>query len=198
MAARGLIGLLVLVALAVGARRWLDVVEVRGRSMTPTLAPGDRLLVVRARPRSGDVALADDPREPTRELIKRVARIDALGIELRGDNPLASTDARVFGTLPATEVRWRAVVRYWPLDRIGRIPVAPPVMSAPLEEGGEPACTVPEALIAGDGPAEVLRPARSRPAGNPLPTSSSAAPPTSPGTSRRPAAARSTRSRRPR
>src|SRR5688572_11594750 len=187
MSARGLIGLIALAALAVGARRWIDVVEVRGRSMLPTLAPGDRLLVVRASPRLGDVALARDPRDPSRELIKRVARIDPLGIELRGDNATASTDVRVFGSLPASEVNWRAVVRYWPPGRVGPIPAAPPAMPAPADEGGEPACAVPEALIAGDGPLARVSPARSRPAGSRLPTSSSAGPPTSPGTLRRPA-----------
>ena len=159
MAARGLIGLLALGGLAVGARRWLDVVEVRGRSMAPTLAPGDRLLVLRAGPRPGDVALATDPREPGRELIKRVARVDELGVELRGDNPLASTDARVFGTLPAADVRWRAVARYWPPARIGPIPPPPAKVPASFEEGGEPACAGPEALIAGDGPPDRLSPA---------------------------------------
>ncbi len=138
---------LILVALAavavVAARRWLDVVEVRGRSMTPTLAPGDRLLVVRVQPRHGDVVLAHDPRDPGREVIKRVGRIGPAGIRLYGDNPLASTDARTFGAVAAEQVAWRAIARYWPPDRAGRIP------PAPREEGGEPACTVPEALIAG-------------------------------------------------
>ena len=66
--------------MAIG-RRWLDVVEVRGSSMEPTLIPGDRLLVEshtyggRA-PRHGEVVLAADPRQPERELIKRVASID--------------------------------------------------------------------------------------------------------------------------
>jgi nickel-type superoxide dismutase maturation protease len=95
--------------------RRLDVVEVRGRSMEPTFRPGDRLLVVRARPRVGDVVLAADPRAPHRELIKRVARIDADGVWLAGDNAERSTDARTFGAVPSTEVRWRAVARYWPL-----------------------------------------------------------------------------------
>jgi hypothetical protein len=58
-------------------------------------------------------------------MIKRVARIDASGIHLRGDNPGASTDARAFGPVPAAGVEWRAVLRYWPPDRIGPIPAAP-------------------------------------------------------------------------
>lgn len=132
------------------ARRWFDAVEVRGRSMAPTLLPGDRLLVVAGGPpHTSDIVLAADPRDPGRELIKRVASFDAFGVTLRGDNPAFSTDARAFGPVPAEAIRWRAVLRYWPLGRIGPIPVAP----APLvlvDEGDETACAFPEALIAGD------------------------------------------------
>ncbi len=150
---RGLIGSLLLFAgLAMLARRRLDVVEVRGRSMAPTLLPGDRLLVMRRRPRVGDVTITLDPRDPRRELIKRVARIDRSGVHLRGDNPAFSTDTRAFGALPPDSVTWRAVLRYWPRWRMGLIPDAPvaPVARSQIDEGGEPACTVPEALIAGD------------------------------------------------
>lgn len=112
-----LVGFLVSLA----ARRLLDAVEVRGASMSPTLLPGDRLIVVRASPRSGDVVLAADPRVRGRELIKRVARIDPTGVHLRGDNPAASTDARTFGPVPAADVEWRVVLRYWPVDRFGPI-----------------------------------------------------------------------------
>lgn len=108
-------------ATLVAARRWLDAVEVRGDSMAPTLLPGDRLLVMRAPPRVGDVVLAPDPREPRRELIKRVARVDDRGIELRGDNPAASTDARTFGPIPSERVAWRVVLRTWPPGRAGRV-----------------------------------------------------------------------------
>ena len=126
MRSRGLIWPLALLLGAVAARRWTDVVEVRGRSMLPTLRPGDRLLVARlGRPGPADVVLAADPRVPRREMIKRVARIDASGVHLRGDNPAASTDARAFGPVPAASVEWRAVLRYWPPDRIGPIPHAP-------------------------------------------------------------------------
>jgi nickel-type superoxide dismutase maturation protease len=109
-------------------RRWLDVVEVRGDSMAPSLLPGDRLLVESHTyegrpPRLGEVVLAADPREPERELIKRVAAIDdqAGSVELRGDAPSASTDSRKFGSVPLAEIRWRAVYRYWPPGRVGRL-----------------------------------------------------------------------------
>jgi nickel-type superoxide dismutase maturation protease len=142
--------LLALLALAV-ARRNLDVVEVRGRSMAPTLLPGDRLLVARRPARRGDVVLARDPRDPRRELIKRVASADERGLVLRGDNPSASTDARAFGALLPETVRWRVVGRYWPMHRLGTVSREPaPSPLGTVGEGGEPACAFPEALIAGD------------------------------------------------
>jgi Signal peptidase, peptidase S26 len=117
---------LILIALGaaalVVAHRRLDVVEVRGHSMAPTLLPGDRLLVGRARPRLGDVVLAPDPRHPTRELIKRVVATDDAGIALAGDNAPGSTDAIVD---PDT-VRWRAVLRTWPPSRAGAVRRRPP------------------------------------------------------------------------
>ena len=130
----------------VATRHWLDVVDVRGRSMAPTLLPGDRLIVMRSRPRMGRIVLAHDPRDPQRELIKRVAALDARGAWLSGDNPAFSTDARAFGAIPRSAIGWRALVRYWPPSRIG-VPGNPPPRMTGLGEGGEPACTVPEALL---------------------------------------------------
>jgi nickel-type superoxide dismutase maturation protease len=129
---RGLSGpLFLLLGMAAGitvGRRWLDVVEVRGGSMAPSLLPGDRLLVesrtyhLRS-PRPGEVVLATDPRMPERELIKRVAAIDDENgaAELRGDAPAASTDSREFGAVPLSAIRWRAAYRYWPASRVGRL-----------------------------------------------------------------------------
>ena len=146
---RAFAGLLVGLLAAELVRRRLDVVEVRGRSMAPALLPGDRLVVARLAPRrAGDVAMAPDPRDPRRELVKRVSMLDATSVTLRGDNAAESTDARTFGTLPRSAVRWRVIARYWPLDRIG--PVPPNARIEPFEEGGEPACAFPEALIAGE------------------------------------------------
>lgn len=123
--------LFLIVGIAAGitiSRRWLDVVEVRGGSMAPSLLPGDRLLVEsrsyqRRSPRPGEVVLAADPREPDRELIKRVAAVDAAeaAAELRGDASSASTDSREFGAVPLSAIRWRAAFRYWPPERAGRL-----------------------------------------------------------------------------
>lgn len=142
-----------LLGAAITALRRLDVVAVRGGSMAPALLPGDRLLVARlARaPRIGEVVLAADPRERDRELIKRVTAVRGGAVTLRGDAPHASTDSRVFGTVPAAAIRWHAILRTWPLARAGAIPGLPPRPALdPVDEGGEPACTFPEALIAGD------------------------------------------------
>jgi nickel-type superoxide dismutase maturation protease len=150
MLRRGLVWPLFALLAVIAVRQWLDVVEVRGRSMAPALVPGDRLIVVRLvrRPRAGEVVVAPDPRNPSRELIKRVAAADGAGVLLRGDDPAFSTDARTFGPIPPGTVRWRVVWRYWPLDRAG--PIRASAALALLEEGGEAACTFPEALVAGD------------------------------------------------
>jgi nickel-type superoxide dismutase maturation protease len=108
------------------AARWLDAVEVIGESMTPSLVPGDRLLVealtfTRRAPRIGELVLAADPREPGRELVKRVTAIEPNGdLVVRGDAAEWSTDSREFGPLPGGSVRWRVLVRYAPLRRFGR------------------------------------------------------------------------------
>jgi hypothetical protein len=97
MRPRALTWIVLAIAAGAAARRWLDVVEVRGRSMAPTLLPGDRLVVARLHrtPRVGEVVLAPDPGRPRRELVKRVAIVEPGAVALRGDNVAASTDARV-------------------------------------------------------------------------------------------------------
>lgn len=100
-------------------------VAVTGDSMRPALEPGDRLLVVRLarlRPKPGDVVAVVDPREPNRVLVKRVTHIDADGrVTVSGDDPAASTDSRTFGAVDADLVLGRAVYRYWPEARRGRL-----------------------------------------------------------------------------
>lgn len=114
--------------------RELDAVEVTGSSMVPTLKPGDRLLVEswsyrRRAPRVGEVVVAPDPRATSRELLKRVAAVQGRQVTLRGDSA-KSTDSRRFGSVPVSQVRARAAVRYWPLWRAGPIPPADVVMDA--------------------------------------------------------------------
>ena len=97
-------------------------VEVAGDSMRPSLQPGDRLLVVRSRRlRAGDVVALADPRQPARTVVKRVATVGPDGVTVLGDDPGASTDSRTYGPVPRALVHGRAVYRYWPEQRRGRI-----------------------------------------------------------------------------
>lgn len=120
--------------------------------MAPTLLPGDWLLIecatyARRSPTVGEVVLVFDPRDRSRELIKRVGRVANGMLQLSGDNRAESTDSATFGWVPAEAVEWRVVGRYWPPSRIGPVRSDAPLIDAPL--GGEPACTSSEALITG-------------------------------------------------
>lgn len=121
--ARTVAGVLATVPVALvvlAGRRMVRRVVVEGRSMLPTLEPGDRLLVVRTRRvRVGELVALPDPRRPPRLLVKRVAARRGPLLELRGDNPDASTDSRTFGPVPADAVWGRAVRRYAPAARAG-------------------------------------------------------------------------------
>ncbi|MGH9020426.1 MAG: S26 family signal peptidase [Acidimicrobiales bacterium] len=85
--------------------------QVEGSSMTPTLSPGERLTAVRRwrRVRVGDVVVVRDPRDPARWLLKRCVERVGSSLELRGDNPVSSTDSRDFGRVPARDVAWLVV-----------------------------------------------------------------------------------------
>lgn len=118
---RTLVPVLVAAALSVvGLRRVLRL-EVQGDSMSPTLQPGDRVLVVRTgRLRPGQVAAVRDPRDRARVVVKRVAGGSAaVGWRVLGDNPARSTDSRVFGPVGADLVVGRVVYRYHPPERAG-------------------------------------------------------------------------------
>jgi nickel-type superoxide dismutase maturation protease len=69
--------------------------RVVGKSMMPTLRPGQIVLItplVRLLP--GKVVMA---RFNNQEVIKRVKRVSPEGITVEGDNPDQSTDSRHFG-----------------------------------------------------------------------------------------------------
>jgi hypothetical protein len=89
-------------------------VVVADSSMTPTLAPGDRLLVDagayrRAEPRVGDVVVLEDPVDAHRWLVKRVTAVDPARatVEVRGDAGAIARDSRAFGPVPFRLLRGR-------------------------------------------------------------------------------------------
>jgi nickel-type superoxide dismutase maturation protease len=98
-------------------------IEVAGPSMIPTLAPGDRLLVVPpGRPfRPGDLVALHDPEVPARLLVKRVSAVSPEGVHVRGDNDGASRDSRDFGDVPPAAILGVAVYRYHPRHRAGSL-----------------------------------------------------------------------------
>lgn len=92
------------------------VAVVRGRSMQPTLADGDRLLIrYGAWPRPGDVVLV---RLPGRGLtVKRLLRKDSGGWWVERDNPYEGVDSWAVGAVPGADLIGVAVVRLWPRPR---------------------------------------------------------------------------------
>jgi nickel-type superoxide dismutase maturation protease len=99
-------------------------VTIVGSSMEPTLAPGDRLLVVPAGIlRGGEIVAVPDPRDGARLLVKRVVSVDRATrlVSVKGDNADQSSDSRVFGPLPRRAIVGRVVYRYAPASRVGRV-----------------------------------------------------------------------------
>jgi nickel-type superoxide dismutase maturation protease len=95
--------------LLIGLRR---AVRVTGDSMRPTLEPDDVVLVSSpSKLAAGDIVLADHPFKQSVRVIKRVHAIDGERLQLVGDNPSESSDSRVFGTLPLSSIRGRAVCK---------------------------------------------------------------------------------------
>jgi nickel-type superoxide dismutase maturation protease len=101
----------------------LDRVTVTGLSMAPTLLPGDRLLVLRTRRvRVGDIVVVHDPRDFSRDVVKRVAALEPDGaVAVHGDHTTASIDSRTYGPVSPALIVGRVMYRYAPPGRTGRI-----------------------------------------------------------------------------
>jgi SOS-response transcriptional repressor LexA len=96
----------------------VGVARVRGDSMLPTLAPGDRLLVrYGARVRPGRLVLArlaDGTLAVKRATERRTSSSGRLGWWLASDNPAAGVDSRHRGPVPDADVLAVVVARLWP------------------------------------------------------------------------------------
>ena len=97
-------GLRELLAWALRRRRRF---RVAGRSMCPTLAPGDLVFLAPHRvPQVGDLVVARHPSRTDQWWVKRVAeRREGDRLWLVGDNPSESTDSRTQGAVPPALVR---------------------------------------------------------------------------------------------
>ncbi len=94
---------------------------VSGRSMLPTLGPGDRLWVsYRRPPQTGDVVVArfaDGTVAVKRASERRTARWGAPGWWLTSDNPDEGVDSRHRGPVAEDDVIAVTVARVWPRPR---------------------------------------------------------------------------------
>lgn len=92
-------------------RMKIGTVAVQGRSMLPTFADGDWLVVWwGGAVRVGDVVVAH--RADGTPVIKRAMRLEGGRWWLEGDNPEESTDSRSVGPFEIGQIKGRVLFRY--------------------------------------------------------------------------------------
>jgi SOS-response transcriptional repressor LexA len=93
-------------------------IRTTGHSMTPTLLPGDLVLVRHGAPvRPGAIVLASFRTEPALLVIKRAVRPESGGWLIGSDNPRAGADSRQHGVAEVAAV----AIRIWHRGK-GRAP----------------------------------------------------------------------------
>jgi signal peptidase I len=108
------------------ARSWPNRVAVSGHSMEPTLRDGDWLLVdpeafVARPPAPGELCVAFDPRAPQRLIVKRASVVTGSRATLASDHPAHLAAQESIGPVASNQIVGRPWLRYWPLDRLGRV-----------------------------------------------------------------------------
>jgi len=114
---------------------------VSGASMEPTFNNGDYLIVDEIsyrfeKPQKGDVIIFHYPLDPSKFFIKRIEGLPGdtviengkevvLGENeyyVLGDNRNESLDSRYWGSLPKNLIVGRAILRLWPVNKVGIFP----------------------------------------------------------------------------
>ncbi|MFI5055859.1 MAG: S26 family signal peptidase [Actinomycetota bacterium] len=122
-------GLALVVAAAAAFARYRPArVAIEGISMAPTLLPDDWVLVVTPDHFDrDDVVVVEHPQRPGYEIVKRLVAVPGddfddriLGPDeywVEGDFAKHSTDSRAFGAVTGAQLKAKAILIYWPLER---------------------------------------------------------------------------------
>jgi signal peptidase I len=122
-------GLALVVAAAAAFARYRPArVAIEGISMAPTLLPDDWVLVVTPDHFDrDDVVVVEHPQRPGYEIVKRLVAVpgdefDGRILEpdeywVEGDFAEHSTDSRAFGAVTSAQLKAKAILIYWPLER---------------------------------------------------------------------------------
>lgn len=103
-------------------------VAIEGISMAPTLVPDDWVLVVTPEHFDrDDVVVVEHPHRPDYEIVKRLVAVPGDAFDDRilgpdeywveGDFGQHSTDSRAFGPVTRAQLKAKAILIYWPLER---------------------------------------------------------------------------------
>ncbi|NNE65588.1 MAG: nickel-type superoxide dismutase maturation protease [Pyrinomonadaceae bacterium] len=90
---------------------YLERYQIEGDSMTPTLQPGDEVVIdPRGMLNSGDIVVIRHPFKSDVVMVKRIEEIEEDGsLYLLSDNPEGSQDSRTFGAVPIKYLKGKVV-----------------------------------------------------------------------------------------